>query len=398
MSVFWSAQEKKLLKILRPYCSSVEINRIFKELNIKRSIEAIKKKSRKEKIKFIDTAMPPTADLTKREEQAVEKVIKKREDIVIKSFPSVEVTLSQKSAKTKKYKNFLNDIHLQLEEIRKETPRRGSINMEFEESGTTLCVVISDVHLGRKIETEDGILYDIETAKERLLSIPDKLLFNPTVKGAKNLNEVIIVLAGDLVDGEGIFPHHEMHIETHATEQVLEITRTVWEVIQKIRKEFGVFTRVVTTKGNHGRTGLSLDANWDNILYMQLELLIDMEGDPGLTIKNRYGDFNTFNVKGWKGLIRHKAPGQAETAAGKAKFGGWKNIHGWDFFVTGHWHHWSVSSYFSSPIFVNGSLCGEDDYAETLALSDKPCQLAFLVTEEDLPGAIIPLTFEEKVK
>jgi len=168
----------------------------------------------------------------------------------------------------------------------------------------------------------------------------------------------------------------------------------MWGMVGKLRDEFPLI-RVVTTRGNHGRTGkdVSPEANWDNMLFQQLELLIDLEDDPDLIIKNRYGDYNTFQVKGWRGMVRHKAPVQADTSAAQAKFAGWQGIHQWDIFMYGHFHHWGVMTWNSKPIIRNGSLMGGDDYAETLAAYDDPTQVVFTVNKKHLPAAIYPVKF-----
>jgi hypothetical protein len=226
-------------------------------------------------------------------------------------------------------------------------------------------------------------------AENRLLALPEEL----RQAISEPINEVVLLFVGDHVDGEGVFPHQEMHLESHAAQQVLRCTKAHWNMIQSFRDKFDVLTRVITTKGNHGRTASSPEANWDNMLFQQLELLVDTQDDSKLTIHNRYGSFSTVNVKGWKGLLRHRAPAQADTGAAIAKFAGWYGIHEWDFLVYSHWHHWGVMTWNGHPIFRNGSIMGGDDYAESLSAYDHPVQLAFTVTEDRLPLSIYPVAF-----
>jgi len=118
--------------------------------------------------------------------------------------------------------------------------------------------------------------------------------------------------------------------------------------------------------------------------------------DPNLTIKTKYGEYNNFEVKGWRGHIRHYAPVQAETAAAVSKFSKWQNLHGYDFMCYGHWHHWGISTFNGRLIFRNGSLAGGDDYAETFGSYDFPTQLMFGVTEEKVGEFITPIVYSNE--
>jgi hypothetical protein len=383
MSVVWSDEEIGLLEALRPVCNTREIQNVFSKVELQRTMEAISKKSRQLGIVFKDFGIPAMAGLNVDSRKAIQEVLDQREIQFAAIEPQIGLTSAQKASQTAKLRDLSTKILTALKEVRESIPRTSSISTKRQTGKKeSLVICLSDNHFGRKIVDEDGIeTYNFEIATERVMSTPDQIFAEMTREQLSRIDEVVILLIGDHVDGEGVFPAQEMLLEDHVAEQVKHCVKAFWLMIKAFRKKFPM-VRVVTTRGNHGRGGVSPESNWDVMLYQQLELLVDLEADPNLTIKNKYGEYNTFEVKGWKGMIRHKAPQQASTAAGAIKFAGWHGIHQWDFFCFGHFHNWGAMTWCGKPIIKNGSAMGADDYSETLAVHDGPAQVVFTVSEE----------------
>jgi len=357
-------------------------------------MEAISKKGRQLGITFKDFGIPAMAGLSEDSKVAIQAVLEQRERSFAIMEPPVDLTAGQKSAQTAKLRDLSNQILSSLKEVRNEIPRTSSVSVKRKDTEKeSLVVCFSDNHFGRIIKDDDGeTIYNFQIAAERVAKTPELLIEMLTKEQRNNIDEVIVLMVGDHVDGEGVFPAQEMLLEDHVAEQCKRCVRAFWLAIKAFRKIFPM-VRVITCRGNHGRGGVSPDSNWDVVLYQQLELLIDLEGDPNLTIKNKYGEFNTVDVRGWKGMIRHKAPQQSSTAAGAIKFAGWQGIHNWDFFVFGHFHNWGVMNWCGKPIIKNGSAMGADDYSETLAVSDGPVQVAFTVSEDHAVKAMYPVYY-----
>lgn len=393
MSLSWSDSEKTLLEAIRPVLSTREISKVFELLNRKRSTDAIQKQSRKLSLTFKDFGVPATHGLMVEEKTAINTVLKDREGFLVSFEPEI-VDPAVSTSYTKKKKEIVQLLMESLKEIRETVPHIGSVSLNRASgSGESIVLVLSDWHWGHIVtDNEENIeIYNPTIATSRILATAP-MLIGALGEKCQNVDEIVVVLMGDHVSGEMIFPHQEMMLHEHAASQVLSTTKATWTMIQMLRQAFPL-VRIVTTKGNHGRTNGSPESNWDNMIYQQLELLVDMSEDPGLSIKNRYGDYATVNIKGWKGLIRHHAPVQADTAGGIAKFASWYGMHDWDFFCFGHYHHWGVFTWNGKPIIRNGSLVGCDDFAETLAKSDDPVQMAFGITEESTCTSIYPLKY-----
>lgn len=386
----WNADEDTVLKSLRATCTHKEISQVLGKKGWSRSPEAVRKRSRALNIKFFEVGIPISIEL----EQLVSEV--RGEKVIPDLVPPSPVLPSQKAAHTTSQRLSTNRMFTELREIREEVDRLGrwpAINPEQKTGSEALVVLLSDFHVGKLVLDETGrVLFNVEIAIQRIDSVRQKI-WELILRSKNKIDEMVIVLAGDLVDGEGIYPGQEMHLEVHVAEQIRTVTTSLWKLISDLAKVLSV--QVVTCRGNHGRTGLSDEANWDNIIYQQLEILSDMTGSKSITVKNLYGNFNTFTVKGWKGLVRHNAPMQADTAGAIAKFAGWHSIHQYDFLTYGHWHHWGVLTWNGKPLFRNGSLGGGDDYAESFGACDDPTQLAFVVGEEELVKSIHPLYFRD---
>lgn len=399
MSTSWTSDEKTLLESVRATLSTKEIQQLFKVLGRERTIDAIQKQSKKLGITFKDYGDPGEYGFTKEEVKAIKQVLSAREGWIIAIEPPSVESPSIKGIITTQKRNALSNITEELKNIRKETPRKSSLSTKVIsdiEGKESLVLLLSDWHMGQIVkDPETGqIVYDMSIAQDRVEMLPALLSANLGAEKMGSFDECVVILAGDIVTGEGIFPHQEMSLEDHAVAQTLAATKSIWFLLKRLRGMFPM-VRVITTKGNHGRTMHSPEANWDNVIYQELELLIDLEGDENLTIKNRYGDFATAEVKGWKGLIRHQAPAQAESAFGAIKFAGWYGIHEWDFFCFGHFHHWGVTTWTAKPIYRNGALVGGDEYAEGLAKYDNPVQICFGVSPGNPCTFVTPLTFKE---
>lgn len=390
----WSVDESKLLTILRPLLTLKEIKQVFEQLGIDRTEEAISCRSRRLRVKFIDLGEPAETNLSSEERRALRAVLDDRRDRLRLIDPDPLLTPTEKAKQTNIKKSVLEGILKGIKLKRAETPRTQSISTVAPRGNKeSLCVLLSDFHMGREVvntatqETE----YNLEIGEERILQTAD-LVLDALPNNRNQYDEVVMILAGDHVDGENIYRSQPFEIEEHVVEQLNKTVKAVWSLTTTFASAFPS-VRIVTARGNHGRTDGAPEANWDNVLFRQLEVLVDITNKRNISIKNRYGEFNTVNVKGHKGLVRHVAPVQADTTSAKSKYGSWFALHEWDFMCIAHWHHWGVLTWQGKPIFRNGSIIGGDPFAETLAAYDPPTQLVFGITESKLPTMIIPILY-----
>jgi calcineurin-like phosphoesterase family protein len=263
--------------------------------------------------------------------------------------------------------------------------KRSDLNIVFagadnNTEGNALCLLLSDTHVG-KVTKE----YDVSIAKERIASIADKV----TEIILSDTDQVVLLLAGDMVDGEDVYPHQAHTLELPVVKQAQVVAASIWELINSIRG-LGVSVRVETCPGNHGRTSKTADTktNWDNVSYMLLEAIAQTYNDPYINVRASFEDFNPIDVLDKRILMHHYGTKHAGTGATQVRMAGWQQIFDWDFMVSGHYHRWSVESVLGRLMMKNGSLGGNDDLTIKLGYTEPPRQ-GWFVVEKDVPITIM---------
>lgn len=372
----WRPDEIKLLQHLRPWCTRSEISNIFGLLGLDINPSQIKDRiNRYKETKFIELRIPDMQDFPRKIQRAVTKVIKDRALIQLPSQTSNTIAASNK---------ILTSL---LEEVKSLEVSSKRPSTKLPKVGSSLCVLLSDLHIGRVIQDAQGhVLYNHQVAEDRVLKLA--AFIKDFIR--KQHQEIVIILLGDILDGEGIYPGQMGDLEANLSLQVKLATTTLWKMLQEL-KTCKIPIRVVTCRGNHGRSALrESNANWDDVVYQYLNMLIEQQKeDVSVSLTRR--DYNLTQVQGWTILARHKAPVQADTLGARSYFAGWESIHAYDSMVYAHSHHWGVFTWNSKAIFRNGSIIGPDNYSEQLAVSDHPTQLIFEVSRETLPISILPI-------
>ena len=108
----------------------------------------------------------------------------------------------------------------------------------------SLVILLSDIHWGKKTKT-----FNMQVASDRIFSIPYYL----AGQELPEFDEIVLVLLGDLVEGEGIFEHQSNIIEAPVISAHKEGTEVLWQTALALRDTFGVPVRIETGYGNHGR-------------------------------------------------------------------------------------------------------------------------------------------------
>lgn len=241
---------------------------------------------------------------------------------------------------------------------------------------STLVICLSDTHFGKQTK-----VFSLGKAYDRLLAMPDLIVAKG---GLPPVDEIVVLLAGDMVEGEDIYATQNNHIECSAIEQVQACSRAIWHMLLKLRKVFNVRVRVETVPGNHGRVSKTANeqTNWDNVVYHILGVMANMRDDKDLVVNCNFNTFKTFSVKDKKGLIYHHGVKHTGTPSMREKVAGWAHGKNFDFLVHGHWHEWHVGNWLGKFVIANGCLCGPDDLAERMGKEDTARQAYFFVSPD----------------
>ena len=243
---------------------------------------------------------------------------------------------------------------------------------------SSLVILLSDNHFGKQTP-----IFNLEVAKQRIIELPSII----AAKHLPPLDEIVVVLAGDMVEGEDIFPTQANELECPVIDQVQAATEAYWLMLRGFTEYFPECQiRVETCPGNHGRMSKTAHekSNWDNVIYRQLGLLVGLAHEQRLNFANNLGvivncsPFKRFRVKDKWGLAYHHGVKHTGTAAMLSKLSGWDQSMPFDFFMHGHWHKWEIGTMFGKPIIKNGSLCGTDDFTLKIGAYD-PSRQGFIV-------------------
>lgn len=236
----------------------------------------------------------------------------------------------------------------------------------------SLVIVISDVHWGKKTDS-----FNMDEANRRILSIVDHLLADDLPE----FDEIVVVLLGDLVEGEDIFATQANLIEAPVITAHKQGTEIIWKLLLSLRDAFNLPVRVECAPGNHGRQSKTAHpaSNWDNAIAQSLSLILKYSNEKNIKINLNLKEFNTIEVKNCRILLNHKGIKHVGTPAMFSKLAGWIISKDIDVLIHGHWHNTAMDTYLGRTRISNGCVPGGDNLGEQIAREDPARQVYFLV-------------------
>lgn len=242
----------------------------------------------------------------------------------------------------------------------------------------------SDWHWGevvRKNEVGGVNEFNRKIAKLRLKRLVSKTIDLTTHHmGSLKIPGIVVILGGDMISGN---IHEELRETNEGTVQecLIELQDELTAALQVMADRFGR-VHVPCVVGNHGRTTMKPRAkgkafeNYEWNLYQQLERFFRNDNrftfqipdgpDCSFTVLGHrfmltHGD--TLGVKGGDGIIGAIGPisrGAFKIGRSQAQVGA-----NFDTLMMGHWHTY-IPRGEASPVIVNGTLKGYDEYAHTI--------------------------------
>jgi len=275
----------------------------------------------------------------------------------------------------------------QLADLRSRTPRRPP--KPAKGRGESAVLLIADTHVGES---------DNEAAK-RIEALPARV--SDALVG-RTIDEIVVCLLGDICAGEGVYPGQWASLNLWANDQVRNARAAIWSAIQDLHTLAPV--RVVAVPGNHGRTShgggsASPGANWDVMVYQQLELLCDMTPNgPRWEGHEERGESVILDVKGHRGLITHgggknklRLGAQWTTPAAAIKWVDQGLLHNVSWVACGHLHHPHMGKR-NGQLFVLSGALGSGE-ATALGRRDTPMTWLLTMTREQMPSMACSIEF-----
>ena len=266
-------------------------------------------------------------------------------------------------------------------------PYRASTQSKIDKKGDTLVIHLTDFHAGKIVKNQDGeLIYNEEVFRKRINRLCEqtlKLLDNNISKGVP-IRDVVILLTGDLANGEGIYATQAYEQEIAPPAQVMLVIDILTKLITSLLDR-NLSVKVFGVRGNHGRTGKDTDiaSNWDLMIYEILDFWSRLVlKNPRLQIKYAETEHLIFDIRGHKFMIRHIAPEQADSPAGRVKFNQWARQYNVEGIVYGHYHHAGIFDCDTVRIIRGGSTVGGDSLSDKMAKHSEPIQIVFGVNEQ----------------
>ena len=241
-------------------------------------------------------------------------------------------------------------------------------------------LVLSDLHFGKRIDWNGNIIFDINIARENMERLAQKAIAIPEYAGYEK-GTFHLVLGGDIVDGEMIFPNQAFQLDGPAYAQVVAATQSMSYVIETI---LTVFPKVVVhcVAGNHGRAGHANDlmSNWDNVVYYGLNLIYASNANVDVRLPLQL--WSDYEILGHRFHLRHIGV-PSGTPAQVGKVSGWKAAHEPEVIIFGHLHTPEMFNMCGMTLIKNGALTPLDEFSERLGYHSYKGMWLFGTTTEE---------------
>ncbi len=331
-----------------------------------------------DKLKAEGRTIPEIAEILSRSYDSVGKKFR----LSKAQAPKVITVKEQKKGKkdlSSVFNQMLKD-ELSSVEPYKVLPSKSSIK------GDTLVIQLSDLHAGKIVTDQNGeTIYDENIFRTRINILMEqilKLLDNNISKGVP-IKDVVILSTGDQANGENIYATQAYEQELAPPKQVMLVVDVITKLITALlNRQLSV--TFYGCRGNHGRTGKDTDvaSNWDLQIYLILDFWARLVlKNPKLMIKFAETEHMVLDIRGHGYLIRHIAPEQCDSPAGRAKINEWARRHKIEVVVYGHWHHFGFNDVDGVRVIRGGSIVGGDSLSESMAKHSFPLQLIWGVNE-----------------
>lgn len=242
---------------------------------------------------------------------------------------------------------------------------------------------ISDTQIGKLTNS-----YDVAEAERRILAAASKACHIAELRRSRaKIRECVLILGGDIVEGETVFVGQPYEIEIGAMEQAVQaapqaIARAIRLLVTSFER-----VRVRCVVGNHGRVGPIVLAqhpktNWDRVCYEVTKLLVE---DLGKRVDFVVAEdfYHIEDVLGVGNLVVHgdQIRGSTDGPLRNAAMGWIDSMpRPWKYLWMGHFHNARWLTVNKRIVIVNGSTESDNLYAQReLKAASSPLQwLAFM--------------------
>jgi len=324
------------------------------------------------------------------------------QEIEVNNEEEIRQTSKAKQTITSEASTYLKKLEEQVKNV--ETPETEYTEPENTETGFTAVIHETDPHFSAHVKNRSGeTIYDTETAAkatDHAFTWYVNKIFDLEERG-RNVDEVVLLLGGDLVEGETIYQGQEHKVEETLENQIDKAKQIYFKNIDFLSTVLDAPIKVVCISGNHGDLPVSSDTNADDLIYSQLEDMVGIADIEDVKfVRSDRSDGITFTFRDWKGYLCHgeNRSNHIGTSSPQSDWLAMKDQYGFDAAWRGHYHNQKQENVNGIPVFMTNSRKPGDDYTDKIATfgvtgnalyistDDEPVEQVFTQTEV-LPDA-----------
>lgn len=297
---------------------------------------------------------------------------KKASSYVAKESKSILDYLEAREDIIDSIKEAIKNTSLKKISVAKPQVTKGKERMTFE-------LLFSDVHYGKKTDKVD--LAEIRRRVQKMT----RVVLDEVVREGKNFNvhRIVVSMIGDIIENADFHGKESTKASEFGTSrQVQEAIQSIYEDVIVPLASTGLQIDVLAVTGNHDRNGEDKtyqnpgEENLTYIIYKTLQFMSDKAGFKNVKFDISLGLYAYTEIYGNTLLIEHGDEVKnlnrdtMNNALSKRQNQINKII---DFYRIGHWHE--VTQYGQGRIMVNGSVPGQDSYADAKGFNSEAIQV-----------------------
>jgi hypothetical protein len=279
------------------------------------------------------------------------------------------------------------DINNELLEIEKEVVEavnRLPVNYpEYKETkgSSTLVIPRCDDHFGVKVQGRSiNSKYSTPIARKRVNTIVNDAIEKSRERG--DVENVVVPFLGDIIDGENVYPGHEVNLRDFMNEQIKKATSVYLNQIEKLSEEFE-HVKIPYCPGNHANIGTI--SNADDIIYNQIEMGVELLDIENVSFVRNNSAYVEFDIRGYKAYGRHgdDALEHASTSSGDDRWMNWKEEVDFDLAYHGHHHQLRMEPVGHGQVFQCGTLVPPSLFVNKIGSTGVPRAMYHFTTDEN---------------
>lgn len=266
----------------------------------------------------------------------------------------------------------------------------------------TAELLFSDVHYGKLVEKGGEVVVDHLTIRERV-----RILAKNTVREIEhegkffNVEKLIIAMIGDIIenaDFHGVESHKGSEFGT--SKQIQIAIESVFNDLLLPIAATGIDIEIPCVTGNHDRNGKDKtysnpgEENFTYIIYKTLQMMCGLYGLKNVTFRITEGLYISQDVYGNTIVYEHGDElknTNKDTCYNLMAKRGVQLGKVVDFYRFGHWHE--VVQYGQGRVICNGSVPGQDSYADCKGFNSEAIQVLNFYVETDKRSTCFYKTF-----